>query len=115
MKPLTKDQINAVINWMNEWDQLKDTAIPIRFEEHFRESKKQEPWFSPHKPNDISKMVLIFDEVSSAGIRITKGKVYKIECLLIYDNGDHSVKINDDSGSLKEIREYSNIYITRMM
>jgi len=33
MKTLTEDQINDVIIWMNEWDQLKDTVIPIRFKE----------------------------------------------------------------------------------
>lgn len=30
---LTQDQIIAVIAWMNTWEQLKDTAIPIRFKE----------------------------------------------------------------------------------
>ena len=30
---LTQDQMQAVLDWMNEWDQLKDTAIPLRFKE----------------------------------------------------------------------------------
>ena len=33
METLTQDQIKAVIDWMNEWEQLKNTVIPIRFEE----------------------------------------------------------------------------------
>jgi hypothetical protein len=33
MSNLTEDQINAVIDWMNNWEQLKDTVIPIRFKE----------------------------------------------------------------------------------
>ena len=33
MKTLTQDQIDAVIDWMNNWEQLKDTAIPLRFKQ----------------------------------------------------------------------------------
>lgn len=32
---LNDTQIQAVIDWMNRWQQLKDTAIPIRFKEDF--------------------------------------------------------------------------------
>lgn len=32
---LTPEQIEAVVAWMNEWEQLKDTVIPIRFKEDF--------------------------------------------------------------------------------
>ena len=32
---LTQKQIEKIINWMNEWEQLKDTVIPIRFREDF--------------------------------------------------------------------------------
>lgn len=28
-------QIEKVVEWMNTWEQLKDTAIPIRFKEDF--------------------------------------------------------------------------------
>ena len=35
MPDLTHEQIDVVINWMNTWEQLKDTAIPIRFKEDF--------------------------------------------------------------------------------
>jgi hypothetical protein len=40
---LTEDQIQVVIEWMNTWEQLKDTAIPIRFKEDFmpKEDKMQ--------------------------------------------------------------------------
>lgn len=27
--------IKAVVDWMNAWEQLKDTAIPMRFKEDF--------------------------------------------------------------------------------
>lgn len=33
--PLSHEQIEAVIQWMNTWEQLKDTAIPMRFKEDF--------------------------------------------------------------------------------
>ena len=77
--------------------------------------KKQEPWFSPSKAADITKAKLIFDEFDPLIIRITEGKEYAIVCLLIYNDGSHRVKINDDSNNLQEIREYSNVYITRMI
>ncbi len=32
---LNKEQIQKVIDWMNTWEQLKDTAIPLRFKEEF--------------------------------------------------------------------------------
>ena len=32
---LNKEQIEKVIDWMNSWEQLKDTAIPLRFKEDF--------------------------------------------------------------------------------
>jgi len=32
-------QIEKVIEWMNTWEQLKDTAIPIRFKEDFTNKK----------------------------------------------------------------------------
>lgn len=35
MKPLTKDQIESVVQWLNSWDQLKDGVIPIRFKEYY--------------------------------------------------------------------------------
>lgn len=35
--PLTKEQIESVVAWMNEWEQIKDTAIPLRFREAFSE------------------------------------------------------------------------------
>jgi hypothetical protein len=35
MNCLTQDQIESIIDWMNSWEQLKDTIIPIRFREDF--------------------------------------------------------------------------------
>lgn len=32
---LTPEQIDNVVMWLNTWEQLKDTAIPIRFKEDF--------------------------------------------------------------------------------
>lgn len=34
-KSLTPQQVERVVEWMNEWNQLKGTAIPIRFKEDF--------------------------------------------------------------------------------
>jgi len=33
MDTLTQTQIDIVIDWMNNWDQLKNTSIPLRFKE----------------------------------------------------------------------------------
>ncbi len=33
---LNQEQIDLVIEWMNTWEQLKDTAIPLRFKEDFK-------------------------------------------------------------------------------
>lgn len=40
MKPLTPEQIKSVISWMNTWEQLKNTAIPLRFKEDFSNEYK---------------------------------------------------------------------------
>ena len=39
MKQLTIEQVNHIIGWLNTWDQLKDTIIPLRFREHFDKTK----------------------------------------------------------------------------
>lgn len=39
---LNKSQISGVIDWINTWEQLKDTAIPLRFEEDFMSKLKAE-------------------------------------------------------------------------
>jgi hypothetical protein len=44
MKALTQDQIDAVVHWMNNWEQLKNTAIPIRF---------KEDWTKPYAETEI--------------------------------------------------------------
>ena len=33
---LTVEQISVIVNWMDTWDQLRGTAIPIRFIESFK-------------------------------------------------------------------------------
>ena len=33
--PLSPEQIDSVIMWLNTWEQIKDTSIPIRFKEDF--------------------------------------------------------------------------------
>jgi hypothetical protein len=37
MAKLSNEQVEAVVQWMNTWDQLKGTAIPIRFKEDWGE------------------------------------------------------------------------------
>ena len=37
--PLTKEQILEVVDWMNSWEQMRGTAIPIRFKEDFMQSQ----------------------------------------------------------------------------
>ena len=37
-KTLSKTQIDAVVQWMNTWDQLRDTVITMRFREYFQKA-----------------------------------------------------------------------------
>jgi len=41
-KKLTNGQVEEIVLWLNQWDQLKDTDIPIRFKETF--SKNGKSW-----------------------------------------------------------------------
>lgn len=41
MDILTYKQIEAVISWMNTWEQLRNTAIPMRFREDFTNKLQQ--------------------------------------------------------------------------
>jgi len=41
MKPFTEEQIKAVTDWMEEWETLKGSAVPIRFREEFDPVKKK--------------------------------------------------------------------------
>lgn len=36
MKDLSEEQINTVYEWLNTWEQLRNTAIPLRFKEEFK-------------------------------------------------------------------------------
>ncbi len=40
---LSNEQIDAVVAWMNTWEQLKDTVIPIRFKEDFIKYAAESP------------------------------------------------------------------------
>jgi len=37
MKQLDDDQIQAILEWMKGWEQIRDTAIPIRFRQDFED------------------------------------------------------------------------------
>lgn len=39
---LNQNQIEEVIEWLNTWDQLKNTVIPIRFKEDFKSKFKKD-------------------------------------------------------------------------
>jgi hypothetical protein len=41
MENLTHSQISMVVDWMNGWEQLRDTVIPIRFKEAFESRIKE--------------------------------------------------------------------------
>ena len=41
MKNLTKEQIEGVIEWLNTWQQLKYSVIPIRFKEDYTKKLEQ--------------------------------------------------------------------------
>ncbi len=53
MKNLTKSQIESVIEWMNTWEQLKYTVIPIRFKEDYTKKLQQA---------DVSDSYVVFED-----------------------------------------------------
>jgi hypothetical protein len=42
MKPLTKDQIKSIVEWMTQWESLNGTVIPLRFIEDFSDKTVKE-------------------------------------------------------------------------
>jgi hypothetical protein len=38
---MTSEEIKQIVDWLNEWEQLKDTSIPMRFKEAFRPSTEE--------------------------------------------------------------------------
>ncbi len=48
--PLTRDQLQAQVDWLNTWEQLKDTAIPMRFYEQFSKNLDINPAADQKKP-----------------------------------------------------------------
>lgn len=76
MEDLTDEQINAVINWMDSWEQLKDTAIPLRFKHDFSKSIKPQIGIVPRWLHDQLRQ----QELMSAIIRyIDAGKTVPVE------------------------------------
>ena len=41
MKEFTKDQLEYILQWLNSWEQLKGSAIPLRFKEVFLTPKEK--------------------------------------------------------------------------
>lgn len=63
IKPLTKQQLDAQVDWLNTWDQLRNTAIPIRFYETFSKNldlsagtDKNHPFHNKHPRWLIAKL-----------------------------------------------------------
>lgn len=84
---LSQFQINKVIEWMNAWEQLKDTAIPIRFAEDFR-AKDFDDFDDASDPKRNFKISEIVDKV----VELSKEKLEfdlpkSIEQFLFTENG----------------------------
>lgn len=39
---LTDEQIEAVVDWLNEWEWIRGTSVPIRFKEDFVQEESRE-------------------------------------------------------------------------
>lgn len=39
MEKLTQEQVDRIIEWLNTWESIRNTAIPIRFKEDFKPEK----------------------------------------------------------------------------
>ena len=63
---LSQDQIRFVIDWMNTWEQLRDTAIPLRFKEEFSE------FLDKKEAGDKYKEYRVTDEEASHFLKTTK-------------------------------------------
>jgi hypothetical protein len=79
MKNLTIEQIECVINWMNTWEQLKDTAIPIRFKNDFIKqlgtSEKPPIGIIPEfiwKAQRRDELIYTIDRYMTAGMKVPK-------------------------------------------
>ena len=64
MKPLTDEQVQIIVNWLNTWEQLRNTAIPLRFKEHFTNKMAK----LPEPPQWPLSRVLNWGLLNSAGL-----------------------------------------------
>lgn len=47
MKPLSKDQVETIVEWLKEWKNLESSVIPVRFREDFLKEDKSHWTISP--------------------------------------------------------------------
>ena len=65
MKPMTNEQVLKIIDLMNQWEQLRETAIPLRFKEDFLDKEQYEKQKPPKFPFS---RVMNFERINSAGL-----------------------------------------------
>jgi hypothetical protein len=102
MKPLTQEQIEAVISWMNEYDQIRNTLIPVRFREYFEAELKNTKQMEPYLimtgvsilKRDLALPRLHLDE---GGIRHIKGELQMRLAIDVQGSGDLIDYIVDDT------------------
>jgi len=89
-KNLTPAQIEAVVDWMNTWEQLKDTAIPLRFKEDF--TKHVTSYYRPKTIGELYDALLqnIKCEVAAANIENT---LFLLQELINVDGRNFEFKI----------------------
>ncbi len=111
MKTLTQDQIDAVIDWMNNWEQLENTAIPIRFKEDWIKQLNldvvNQSKFEPQKNIDMKTLLIIDTEADRVDYRIVEND----DTITLYRSnsehwspdcqGEELLSVTDDGNGVK--------------
>jgi hypothetical protein len=93
MKELTEEQVKEIVDWLNTWDEIRDTVIPMRFKESFCKplmlcgvTCSDKPTLKS-KPISLKNMTMTFD--GNTLKTYMGGKIHNIE---FFENGELKIK-----------------------
>jgi hypothetical protein len=95
MKPLTQEQIEAVISWMNGYDQIRNTLIPVRFRGYFeaelKDTKQMEPYLIMTEVEILEKDLVLPKTIIDGGApRMIQGELTMTLGITVKGSGDIS-------------------------
>lgn len=93
MKELTEEQVKEIVDWLNTWDEIRNTVIPMRFKESFGKQLMLGGVTCSDKPTSKSKSTVLKNitmtfEGNALKIYIG-GKIHNIE---FFENGQLKIK-----------------------